>query len=218
MELKSSIMSHLRLGHRKSYRAKDLAQCAHTLFTIIPFEEKWFKDRGVKRTRPAVHPLCLEYQDELPTEAKKYPEETMEDSSFARSRRGEVSRMLPVFLKSIEKLRRDYQVQVGIVKVSHLSPNLYSGFDRQFDQVWYQDELKEACFWADLSFTCSGTVTLATDLLGLPSLVCYDSTLLNRFVFDTFINYEWYASLFNIVHEEEVFRSFSVTGFPILMF
>jgi lipid-A-disaccharide synthase len=49
----------------KEYRVKILEKCVHTLFTIIPFEKKWFTERGVTRVKGVEHPLVRTYKNEL---------------------------------------------------------------------------------------------------------------------------------------------------------
>jgi len=48
-------------------------------------------------------------------------------------------------------------------------------------------------------------VTLATALFNVPTVVTYKGSLLNEFIYYTFLSYEGFISLANIVHEKEVF-------------
>ena len=46
----------------KAWRAPLLAKSVHTLFCLLPFEKKWFQDRGVKKDIPIAHPLFKKHQ------------------------------------------------------------------------------------------------------------------------------------------------------------
>ena len=57
-----------------------------------------------------------------------------------------------------------------------------------------------------ICLAASGTVTLATALFSLPTIVGYAGGLLNTFIYENFISYRGFISLANIVHEREVFK------------
>ena len=47
----------------KAWRATTLSKTVHTLFTILPFEKDWFKERGVNQVCSVPHPLWFHYKD-----------------------------------------------------------------------------------------------------------------------------------------------------------
>ena len=49
----------------KEWRAKRIQETTDTLFTIIPFEKRWFRERGVKNVVSVRHPLWVTYKDQL---------------------------------------------------------------------------------------------------------------------------------------------------------
>ena len=55
----------------KPWRSKVLEQNVHTLFTILPFEKKWFSERGVTKVKAVVHPLMNEYGQQLSSVRKR---------------------------------------------------------------------------------------------------------------------------------------------------
>jgi lipid-A-disaccharide synthase len=191
----------------KPWRAKVLECNVHTLFTILPFEKKWFEQRGVSKVRAVVHPLMLEYGqqlNELP--AKTFPSERpIRVLLLPGSRNVEVSKLLPIFVRGIELIRENqFQIQLGIVKSESVRPEHYQ-VSLDFDQTWGASDLSEALKWADMAIAASGTVTLATGLFGVPTIVLYQVSLVTEFILNLLIPYKGPASLTNIVHQQPVF-------------
>lgn len=193
----------------KAYRAQVLEKTVHSLFTIIPFEKKWFEDRGVTRVHSVAHPLWLTYQSELVGDIvkRKYAEVKKETRILLLpgSRNFEVRHLLPKFIETVKQLKESRNIKVGIVRSSNVNDNLLAPYMNVVDEVWENEELSKALKWADVSMAASGTVTLATALFGVPTIVAYQSSLLNEFIFYTFLSYSGFISLANIVHEKEVF-------------
>lgn len=196
----------------KPWRAKALQQNVHTLFTILPFEKKWFLDRGVSKVKGVVHPLMIEYEKEMGLEIVK-------DFSLAQgrplkllllpgSRNVEVSKLLPDFLMAVEKLKEKYSVEVGIVKSESVRPEHYEHSNIEFANNWNSTHLKDALGWADMSIAASGTVTLATGLFCVPTVVCYKVSWFTELILKLMVPYKGPASLTNIIHEEMVFPEF----------
>jgi lipid-A-disaccharide synthase len=193
----------------KAYRADVIEKCVHSLFTIIPFEKKWFQDRGVTRVRSIAHPLWLNYKSELENLPPKRSFEEVNKSLrlllLPGSRNFEVEGLLPDFIKAKKGLEKYFNIEVGLVISSNVKEALFRPYLSEVDVTWDNEDLPNALKWADYSIAASGTVTLATALFNVPTAVSYDSSLLNKYIFNTFLSYEGFVSLANIVHEEEVF-------------
>ncbi|OUR98617.1 lipid-A-disaccharide synthase [Halobacteriovorax marinus] len=193
----------------KAYRAKVIEGCVHSLFTIIPFEKKWFQDRGVTRVHSVAHPLWLTYKDELKDLPKKRPYSEVKSKTrlllLPGSRNFEVKNLLPSFIATKRELEKEFNLEVGLVVSSNVKKELVEPYLDQVDYIWKNEELSSALKWADCSLAASGTVTLATALFNVPTVVTYVGSLLNAFIYYTFLSYEGFISLANIVHEEEVF-------------
>ena len=210
----------------KSWRVKPLSENVHTLFTILPFEKKWFQERGVFQVKSVAHPLCHHYRDKfqnrniLSNEKDKKSYSNMRENCrvlfLPGSRDFEVKNLLPEFVDSIKKLSKG---QSGIVLSPNVHKNLYDPFLKYFDFVWTHEELSRALEWAHFAVAASGTVTLTCALFEVPTVVCYSTSLLNEFIFHNFVSYDWYISLANIVHNEMIFPELiqeKVTSFNIL--
>lgn len=195
----------------KSWRAAVLAQNVHSLFVIIPFEKAWFSSRGVKRVVHIPHPI-LSYHGE---KALSLPERTHQELRhkvkillLPGSRNSEVSFLLPEFVKSLEMLKQEFDIEVGIVKSPSVNPYYYDSYAEMWDKEWGHKELSSALSWAHLALAASGTVTLSCALFEVPTVVAYKATLLNEFIYHTFVTYRGPISLANIIHNEMLFPEY----------
>ena len=165
----------------RSNRTKALRQSVHTLFTILPFEKKWFEDRGVKRVIGVAHPLWVQYKDQLPVNKEK-------NSSpicllLPGSRNPEVELNLPQFIHSIDSLKEKHSMKVTMVTSDNVDENLYSPYRDKIDFIYDSKQTTQALSEADYALAASGTVTLATALFAIPTIVVYKGSLLNEFIF-----------------------------------
>jgi lipid-A-disaccharide synthase len=196
----------------KAHRAETLKSAAHTLFTILPFEKKWFKDRGVEQVKSIPHPLMLTYKNlltDIPAKPFGSWEKKLKILLLPGSRRFEVESLLPEFISATEELRKSYPVEVHLVKVPHLPERYYEAFTHKVDVVHESHDLVKAMKECHLALAASGTVTLSTGLFELPTIVAYKASLLNEFVFHNFIKYKGAISLTNIIHGKMVFPEFT---------
>jgi len=189
----------------KEYRVKKLSQFVHTLFTIIPFEKKWFIERGVKRVISIDHPLWTTYKNELESFSSKIFQKPVQLLLLPGSRPFEVNNLLPEFIEAIKILKKEIPIEVSIVKSSNIKEDLFLSYNKYFDKVYNNEELVYALKNADFSFAASGTVTLTCALFEVPTIVCYKTSLLNQYIFENLVNYRWFVSLANIVQNCAVF-------------
>lgn len=190
----------------KEYRVKKLAATVNTLFTIIPFEKKWFQDRGVKKVISIDHPLWTTYKSDL----EKFHKDSVIKSPvnillLPGSRKFEVEKLLPIFIDSVNELKKEFKVQVSIVKSNSVPSELYNSYSETFDVEYTNENLTSALKKADFAFAASGTVTLTCALYEVPTIVCYKTSLLNQFIYETLVSYRWFISLANIVQNRLVF-------------
>jgi len=194
----------------KEWRVKKLAYAAHTLFTIIPFEKPWFKERGLERVLSVKHPLLTTFEQDLENlpekKSKDFKTDEIELLLLPGSRHREVRFLLPVFLESVLRLRKEgFNLRISIVRTPSVPDRIYEYYLPDIDQVYESTELAMALRSTDLCFAASGTVTLTTALFQVPTVVCYKEGIIEEFIYNNFIHYDWFISLANIVHEEEVF-------------
>ena len=196
----------------KPWRAKVLEQNVNTLFTILPFEKKWFQNRGVSKVRAVVHPLMLEYEKPLQTVREKnwddFQARPIRVLILPGSRRVEVQSLYETFIVSAKELQSSGKnIEIGVVKADSVAPEY---FEKSFklERTWTSNELVEAMDWADVCMAASGTVTLATGLFSLPTVVCYKVSLFTQILLKLFMTYKGPISLTNIILEKMVFPEF----------
>ncbi|CAM9900935.1 unnamed protein product [Chrysoparadoxa australica] len=196
----------------KSWRVKPLSNNVHTLFTILPFEKKWFLNRGVNQVKSVPHPLYHHFKGKLGKHSlglNGKPYETFEKNinllCLPGSRNFEVKSLLSEFVKTIENFPK---AKKAIVLSPSVNPDLYKPYLNYFDVIYKHDELSDALEWSHLAIAASGTVTLTCALFEVPTIVCYATSLLNEYIFHTFLDYKWYISLANIVHDEMIFPEY----------
>ncbi|MBD66721.1 MAG: lipid-A-disaccharide synthase [Halobacteriovoraceae bacterium] len=196
----------------KPWRAKVLEQNVHTLFTILPFEKNWFQQRGVTKVKSVVHPLMIEHKENLgalvPFSALDLRKTTLKILLLPGSRNVEVSKLLPTFAAAVSQLKEKFDLEVGIVKSESVQSEHYQSASLSFDKEWKSEELKEALGWSHMAIAASGTVTLATGLYRVPTIVCYKVSKLTEIILKLFITYKGPASLTNIIHEKMLFPEF----------
>lgn len=197
----------------KAYRAKVLQNTVHTLFSILPFEKKWFNDRGVSKIISVPHPLLINYAKalaDLETRTFESMNEKVRLLLLPGSRNDEVRFLLPEFEETVKHLRKtlNKKVEVGIVYSSNVKQEHWNSFKQNIDHSWTNTDLEKAMKWADIALATSGTVTLATGLFQLPTVVAYKGSLLNQYIFETFVKYDKPISLTNLILDQIVFPEF----------
>ena len=200
----------------KSWRTKALAQFVDTLFCIIPFEKKWFKDRGVKNTVAVKHPLYFHHISDVQDYRRQVVDVENRPVKLLHlpgSRDNEVSRILPVFVKVAKKIKKERDITISIVKSSSVNAALYEPFEDEFDSIYFDRDLTKALKDNHLSLAASGTVTLTCAIFSLPTIVAYTSGLLNTFIYENFVSYRGFISLANIIHQKEVFPEIIAESF-----
>lgn len=194
----------------KPWRAKTLQKHVHTLFTILPFEKKWFEKRGVQKVKSVLHPLVLEYKEQLKEVRKRsysdFKKRKINLLLLPGSRKTEVAPLYPIFHRAAQILKEEgFDLNLGLVKVETIDQELYQEDKYKVEKSWNANELAQAFDWADICFAASGTVTLATGLFELPTVVAYKLSLVNEFILKLLIPYDGPASLTNIIHDEMLF-------------
>lgn len=192
----------------KEWRVKALQESAHTLFTIIPFEKQWFRERGVSKTKSVIHPLALEHakllQSVRPKDAKDFAARPVRILLLPGSRRTEIANLLDIFEQSIAYLQKDRSIEVAIAQADSVDSSLFQT-NLDYTRKFKSDDLHEALSWADMAIAASGTVTLTCGLYAVPTVVCYKLSLMTELILKLFVRYKGPVSLSNIVHQKFIF-------------
>ena len=169
----------------RSGRTRQMARDIQKLLCIFPFEERWFRDRGVP-TDYIGHPLARQVKPTVtPADFRRelgIPAGHRLVALLPGSRPGEVRRHWPILLAAVEKLKnRPITFVLGAV------PSLGEQFFvNQMGSATIQGSVSnvkviEGRTWdllasADLALAASGTVTVEAALLGTPMVTFYRVT------------------------------------------
>lgn len=192
----------------RSGRCKKLAKYTYRLFTILPFEKKWFSDRGVKQIVECQHPVFKKFNENIPDfEKMKMSREKDPVILFLPgSRNSEVKKLLPVYYKALKKIKILLpHFKFSIVLSDSITLPLEIEKIREFNYVYSNAQLDLALEQSSFCISASGTVNLNCAFYRVPTIVCYDANRLNYFVARELVGYKGFASLVNIISEKEVF-------------
>ena len=159
-------------------RAAKIAKLTREIFVIFPFEEAFYKK--VKGNATFVgHPL-LDIMPEPEAKAAAPENGAWKIGILPGSRKSEISRHLPLFIKAFYRIKeehpqaRGYLFAVPEFPDENIVPALESVekyWSKDIEIVREKDYKQRARM--DFAFTCSGTATLENALLGVPMAVAY---------------------------------------------
>jgi lipid-A-disaccharide synthase len=158
-----------------AWRARRLAQCVNLLLVILPFEEGYFRSRGIDTLfvghplmdRPA-HPSAQESRSRLGLK-----ESGPVIALLPGSRRREVSVLLPTMVKAAQTLMESWPGAQFLLPVADvLKPEWVHGFVGGFP-VRLTRGTSEVLAASDVAITASGTATLEAGLQGVPMVIVY---------------------------------------------
>jgi len=169
----------------REYRVKTMRRTLRQLLCILPFEEKFFRDRGVPTTYIG-HPLARLVKSTL-TRAQLcdklgVPIESRIVAMLPGSRRGEVSRHVPILLATAKKLGPDVVPILalpggfGAKDANFLEPIRAAGIQVVEGRTW------EVLAHAELALAASGTVTIEAAMLGTPMVTFYRANALDWYL------------------------------------
>lgn len=162
----------------KEWRIARIRKYVSNLYSILPFEVKFFKDRGYPHIRYVGNPSVseIDYQlRHLPPEKYFRERQGITDprpiiALLPGSRLSEIRTNLPIMIEAARK-EKDYQYVVAAAP----------GVPEKFYREVAQDQGLALVFSATIpllkysraALVTSGTATLETALVGTPQVVCY---------------------------------------------
>lgn len=166
-------------------RVRTIRERARKLFCLFPFEERWFRERGVDATYIG-HPLASTAKPRFTKSAFFARHGLRPDlrtiALLPGSRAGEAVRHMPDVLAAIELLRRKFALQVVLATPQGFyERQVYSTFKERIDALAIkvvEDETWDVLAHADLALAASGTVTVEAAVLGTPMVTYYKVTQL----------------------------------------
>ena len=168
-------------------RVKTIRRLVDKLFCLFPFEESWFRERGVDATYIG-HPLAgmvhtsqsaaaFRIAHGLPTQG---PILTL----LPGSRAGEALRHLPVLLETVELLCKRWPDASFVLATpkGFQENDVFANFQERIAALSIQvieNEAWDCIGHASLALAASGTVTMEAAVLGTPMITFYKVTALS---------------------------------------
>ncbi|MBX7490900.1 lipid-A-disaccharide synthase [Helicobacter turcicus] len=182
----------------KAYRAKVLSRICDSLWGILPFEWDFY---------PKNTPICYVGHPLLDT--IPYSLNARQDSKkiafMPGSRKAEIRALFPIFKTLAQMLKDKGKIPLLIIPKTFENKNLsaiygnLSDFEIAFDTY---EGLKDCSF----AFVCSGTATLESTLLGIPTILAYKTRMLDYYIAKTLVKLN-FIGLANIFLEFCTYKS-----------
>jgi lipid-A-disaccharide synthase len=194
------------------WRISKLRKYCDKLICILPFEEEWFKTRGVDAVYVS-HPLL----DELIPEAIQYKKDysTFEPKNLKLlllpgSRKAEIDALWKPMQQIALQLKRKYQgLKVTTAAVDEKTRQLLRNRHTVgFVCNYVIGSLAEAAQHADFAIVASGTATLQVAAVGCPMVVMYQSSKLMWHLLGRWLIKTKYLSLVNILAGKDLVPEF----------
>ncbi|MFG0292925.1 MAG: lipid-A-disaccharide synthase [Phycisphaerales bacterium JB050] len=167
------------------WRIRKLRKCTDMVLCLLPFEEKFFRDRGVDATFVG-HPL---FDEDLDLDALNHRSATLASGNpkvavLPGSRPAEIRRNFPVMLNAFRELRKRHPELIGLVGATteqvredlYQRANLHGGWPDGLDVLVGETDV--VANWADLAMVVSGTVTLQVSKQQVPMVIMYKTNQL----------------------------------------
>lgn len=188
-------------------RARAIAQFLDGLLVLFPFEPPYFLKEGLA-THFVGHPVVELGLDKAhdPTFRARHniPASAPVLTLLPGSRRGELSRLLPVFQETVLRLRQKYSdLHVVIPTLPHLKAYILDQFTVPATVVTTPSEKFAAYQESRAALAASGTVSLELAAAGLPMVMAYKVNPLTGFLIRRMVKVK-YACLVNLLLDEEV--------------
>ncbi|MGI8960740.1 MAG: lipid-A-disaccharide synthase [Bryobacteraceae bacterium] len=191
-------------------RAKTIQEVVDKLFCLFPFEEAWFRKRGVDATYVG-HPLATMVRVKLSRDEffdrHHLPRDRRMLVLLPGSRPGEVRRHLPVLLQAVAELRKNFALGV-VLATPH-------GFAAQGTLATFKERIRSLSIqiienetWdcighAELALAASGTVTVEAAVLGTPMVTFYKVTPASWWAGRRLVKVP-FLSMVNLIGEREI--------------
>jgi lipid-A-disaccharide synthase len=191
-------------------RVKLIRELVDKLFCLFPFEEAWFRERGVNATYIG-HPLASLVRRKTPREEFFERHGLIKDAStlvlLPGSRPGEFMRHLPVLIDTAAELRKRFALNVLLATPA--------GFPCDTVLTTFREPLRalsiqviENQTWdcighADLALAASGTVTIEAAVLGTPMVTFYKVNPLSWWAGRRLVKVP-FLSMVNLIAERQI--------------
>lgn len=191
-----------------AWRLKKLKRSTDHVLCLLPFEEDWFRQRGLDATF-AGHPLFDKPLDEpaLDQRTADWPDGEPRVALMPGSRPAEIRKNFPLLVGAYRRLEREHEGIAGVVAATRpeIEPEL-----RRLAGDWPASlrvehaRTDEVIRWCDLALVVSGTVTLQIARQAKPMVVVYRSSRLTWSLVARWLLKTRYLSLPNLVAGKQI--------------
>ena len=194
----------------KKKRAKTMYKYIDLLLTLFPYEPKYFTPYHLKAVFVG-HPV-IESRETWGNGADFRARYNIEENQkilavLPGSRKTEVCRLLPVFLKTVQSLRQKYPDFCFVLPTVHTVEKSVrqmveeSGLDIRI--ITNSDDRRGAFLASDVAIAASGTVALELAIADVPHIVAYKVSPLTAWLVKHFLKIQ-FVNLTNILLGREV--------------
>jgi lipid-A-disaccharide synthase len=190
----------------KQRRIERVRKYVREMLVIFPFEEKFYCERGIP-ARFVGHPLAdlpapRVTREQFAAEYKLDPDRQW-IALLPGSRRGEVSRILPLLLQAAQLLGPDYVYTVPVA--STLNAEWLASFLRGYSgpPITFTRDAQATLLHARVAAVASGTSTLEAALIGTPFAMVYQVAPLTWTLGRRLVKVDRFAMV-NLIAERDV--------------
>lgn len=191
-------------------RVKIMRELVQKLFCLFPFEEAWFRERGVDATYIG-HPLASLVRTQTPRDQFLERHALRKDARtivlLPGSRPGEARRHLPVLLEATAALRRRFALNVLLATPEGFPADgafrIFREPLRALSIKVVENETWDSIGHAELALAASGTVTIEAAVLGTPMVTFYKVNPLSWWAGRRLVKVP-FLSMVNLIAEREI--------------
>ena len=185
-------------------RIKKVRKYVNVMLCILPFEEQWYRNRGVAAYFIG-NPLIDQYDPVTePLISNNQKIENPEIGLFPGSRAQEIENHLPDMIQSIKNIRQTFPAaNATIAMVPDFDFSHYRAKYKYDWLNWIQNRNKQIMENSDILIMASGTAVLEATIFNTPAVVVYRVSPFTYWFGRIFVNLD-YISLPNIIAGKEV--------------
>ncbi|CAG0898891.1 unnamed protein product [Cyprideis torosa] len=197
----------------RKHRVKQLAKYVTCAAVILPFEEAYLQDNGVRAKyvgNPVSETIQPRFYQNQFSEKYSIDNDRAIIGIFPGSRKKEVALLLPIFLEAARRMQKKYSKELTFViplaptmSPEDLEINGLAEYRKHLDIHLIAEDRYELMASCDAAVAASGTVTLELALLSVPMVVAYKLSPVSYGVGKLMIDLPFF-SLVNLISKKEV--------------
>ena len=160
-------------------RVKKIAKRVDRMAVILPFEEQFYRKRGVTVDYVG-HPLLDAFESKVQSPKSKVQSPAV--GLLPGSRREEIRNMLPIMIRSAEILKIRYPDLLCLLPLAKtIEPEFIDSFIKKssLNIEVHQGDIYEVLGRCHIALVTSGTATLDTAIMAVPMVIVYKVTPLS---------------------------------------